>query len=90
MTTNSDDQLAVPTKADCARLDAFWLAFGDPGLPPFSVSPKNRMDAWAIEQRMIADRRANDRLARASGLLVWATVLLVIANVALVIVTLLK
>jgi hypothetical protein len=48
------------------------------------------MDAWVIEQRMIADRRANDRLVRASRLLVWVTVPLMIANVALVVVTLLK
>jgi hypothetical protein len=89
MTTNNDDQLAVPTQADRNRLDAFWRAFSDVPMT-LNVSPQNRMDAWVIEQRMIADRRANDRLARASGLLVWATVLLVIATVGLVIVTLVK
>jgi hypothetical protein len=79
MTTNSDDQLAVPTKADRERLDAFWIAFTDhPDM--LDVSPKNRMDAWVIDQRMIADRRANDRLARASRQLVWATVLLVVVT----------
>jgi hypothetical protein len=48
------------------------------------------MDAWVIEQRMVADRQANDRLVRASRLLVWATALLVIATVGQIVVTLLK
>jgi hypothetical protein len=86
--TDSDDRLAFPTAADRNRLDDLWRAVAGPG--NYSISPQNRMDAWVIEQRMLADRRSTDRLARASWVLVWATIGLVIATVGLVIVTVLK
>jgi hypothetical protein len=89
MTSNSDDHLPVPTKADRDRLDEFWRAFAD---RPESlvVNPQNRMDAWVVEQRMIADRRANDRMVHASRLLVWATGLLVLVTLCQIAVTLLR
>lgn len=74
-----DDVFRVPTEADRTRLDAHWRAIAGPGNygPP---SPRDRMDAWIVEQRLKSEQQANERLARASWVLVWATVGLVIAT----------
>jgi hypothetical protein len=65
--TNSTDdaRLAVPTPEGVKRLNAFWQAFVDDPLPR-NISPRDRMDAWAIEQQIIADKHANDRMTKAT------------------------
>jgi hypothetical protein len=45
----------VPTQADKNRLDAVWKGLAD--MPEHTqVNPKNRMDLWAIEHQMRANR----------------------------------
>ena len=89
MTSNLDDHLPPPTKADCQRLDTFLKAFSE--MPQhFAISTQNRIDAWVIEQRLLSDSRANDRLVRASWLLVWVTALLVLATVGQVVIALIN
>jgi len=74
-----DDLLPVPTKADKDRLDAVWKGLADmPGLTQFN--PQNRMDLWAIEHQVRANRLSTASLARASRALVWVTVGLVIVT----------
>ena len=86
--SNYDAPLAAPTPEDVRRLNAFWQAFVDDPLPR-SISPRDRMDAWAIEQQIIADRRANDRMTKATWALVLATVALVCTTVGQVVVAVL-
>ena len=88
--SNGAAQLAVPTPEDINRLNAFWLAFADGGIAPPQSSPRDRMEVWAVEQRMIADQSANDRLARATWGLVLATVALVAATALQIVITLHK
>jgi hypothetical protein len=44
------------------------------------VNPQNRMDLWAIEHQVRANRLSTASLARASRALVWVTVGLVIVT----------
>jgi hypothetical protein len=80
--TNSTDdaRLAAPTPEDVLRLNAFWRAFAD-SPTRLETSPRDRMDAWVIEQRMIADRRANAKMTKATWWLVLATIALFCATV---------
>ena len=71
--TDNDELLRIPTPEDIKRLNAFWQAFAD-GPQPFNISPRNRMDAWVIEQQILSDQRANDRMTKATWALVLATV----------------
>ena len=74
-----DDLLPVPTKADKDRLDAVWKGLADmPGHT--QLNPQNRMDLWAIEHQVRANRLSTASLARASRALVWVTVGLVIVT----------
>ena len=74
-----DDLLPVPIAADRDRLDAVWRGFFDlPGLT--QVNPQNRMDLWAIEHQVRANRLSTASLARASRALVGVTVGLVIVT----------
>jgi hypothetical protein len=86
--SNDDTRLAVPTQEDVRRLNAFWHAFADGPIPPHT-SPRDRMDAWAIEQQIIADGRANDRMTKATWALVLATVALVCVTVGQVVIAVL-
>jgi hypothetical protein len=83
--TDSDELLRVPTPEDVKRLNAFWQAFVDDPLPRH-ISPRDRMDAWVIEQQIISDQRANDRMTKATWALVMATVALVCVTVGQVVV----
>jgi hypothetical protein len=47
------------------------------------------MDAWSVEQRIIEDRRANDRMTKATWALVLATVALVCVTVGQVVIAVL-
>jgi hypothetical protein len=48
------------------------------------------MDAWAIEQQIIADGRANDRMTKATWGLVLATIALFCATIGQVVVAVLN
>ena len=82
----NDDVLRVPTEDDRNRLDALWRAIAGPG--NYSINPQNRMDAWVIEQRMIADRQANKKMMKATWWLVIATVALFCATIDQVVIAL--
>lgn len=86
--TDSKDLLNVPTQDDLRRLNAFWQAFVDDPIPR-DISPRDRMDAWIIKQRMIADRRASDRMTRATWALVLATIALVCVTIGQVVIAVL-
>jgi hypothetical protein len=86
--TDSDELLRVPTPEDVKRLNAFWQAFAD-GPQPFNISPRNRMDAWVIEQQILSDQRANDRMTKATWALVLATVVEVCVTIGQVVVAVL-
>jgi hypothetical protein len=86
--TDSDELLRVPTPEDVKRLNAFWQAFAD-SPQPFNISPRNRMDAWVIEQQILSDQRANDRMTKATWALVLATVVEVCVTVGQVVVAVL-
>jgi hypothetical protein len=73
-----DDLLPVPTRADKDRLDAVWKGLAD--VEHVQVNPQNRMDLWAIEHQVRANRLSTASLARASRALVWVTVGLVIVT----------
>ncbi len=83
---DNEDQLPLPTKVDKERLVAIWKAFA---VSPqtTNISPQNLMDAWVVEHRMKADRRATARLTRATWVLALITLALVIATCVLVYVT---
>jgi hypothetical protein len=60
-------------------LDAVWKGLAD--MPGFTqVNPQNRMDLWAIEHQVRANRLSTASLARASRALVWVTIGLVIVT----------
>ena len=86
--TDSDELLRVPTPEDVKRLNAFWQAFVDDP-QPFNISPRNRMDAWVIEQQILSDQRANDRMTKATWALVLATVVEVCVTIGQVVVAVL-
>ena len=86
--TDSDELLRVPTPEDVKRLNAFWQAFAD-SPQPFNIRPRNRMDAWVIEQQILSDQRANDRMTKATWALVLATVVEVCVTIGQVVVAVL-
>jgi hypothetical protein len=88
MNDEGQDVFRVPTDADRTRLDALWRAIAGPG--HHEISPQNRMDVWFLEQRMKADRDAEDRLVAGTWVLVLATLGLVIASACEVVVVLVK
>jgi hypothetical protein len=67
------------------------MSFGgrSPGPGNYGISPRDRMDAWSVEQRIIEDRRANDRMTKATWALVLATVALVCVTVGQVVIAVL-
>jgi hypothetical protein len=76
---NNEDLLAVPTQADRDRLDALWRGFFD--MPEHAViHPSNRMEVWAIEHQVKANRLSTAGLIRATRALVWVTIALVFAT----------
>ena len=85
--SNGPGPLGLPTESDRNRLDEFWRAIAGPG--NYSISPRDRMEAWVVEQRMISDRQANDRMTKATWALVLATIALVCATVGQVVIAVL-
>jgi len=85
---DDDDLFRVPTAADRARLDALWRGIAGPG--NYEISPQNRMTVWFLEQRMKAEREAEDRLTAGTWVLVMATFGLVVATVSQLVVALVK
>jgi hypothetical protein len=79
-----EDLLPVPTRADRDRLDAVWEALADDPVHEAqrkpTANPQNRMDLWAIEHQVRANRLSTESLARASRALVWVTVGLVLVT----------
>ena len=78
-----EDLLPVPTEADRVRLDAVWAGLSYPaqqGLQLPETTPQNRMDLWAIEHQVRANRLSTASLARASRALVWVTAVLALVT----------
>jgi hypothetical protein len=84
----ADKGIPVPTRTDLARLDDLYRAFCDTP-EHLNISTQNRMDAWVVEQQVLSDQRANDRMTKATWALVLATVALVCVTVGQVVVTVL-
>ena len=87
MAKKVESVLGKPTETDRDRLDGFWRDIAGPG--NYNISPRDRMDAWAVEQQILSDQRANDRMTKATWALVLATVVEVCVTVGQVAVALL-